>query len=300
VHSPLRERKAFTRPPFYAAFLWPLGRLPYPAAHAVWQLLNLAALAGFVVLWAPGTYPVTLCCWFFPTWISFACGQDTPFVLLAVASAVLLLRKNRPFLAGVVFALCAIKFHLFLLLPLLILAKRLWRFSGGLLAGGTVLAGISVAVAGWDWPARQFELLKLNEAGESSQAFMPNLNGLFHSFPAGHAFLAVTTLAVVCGAWYVVRRSSIEHAISAMLIAGLLIGMHAFLYDCTLLLPYFLLLSVRDGFGRAFPLWAAISFSTIALTNPSISWIGQLALLLLFGLIVYQTYRRGQLRESQA
>ena len=38
----------FTRPPYYAVMLWPLGRLPYFPAYVIWQVLNVAALAGFI------------------------------------------------------------------------------------------------------------------------------------------------------------------------------------------------------------------------------------------------------------
>ena len=38
----------FTLPPYYAVMLWPLGRLPYFPAYVIWQVLNVAALAGFI------------------------------------------------------------------------------------------------------------------------------------------------------------------------------------------------------------------------------------------------------------
>ncbi len=42
--------RPFVRLPFYAALLWPLGRLPYFTAHLVWQcLMLLAGMHGYAV-----------------------------------------------------------------------------------------------------------------------------------------------------------------------------------------------------------------------------------------------------------
>jgi hypothetical protein len=45
------ESLQFTRPPYYAVLLWPLGRLPYRLSYAMWQSLSLAAVIAFVCLW---------------------------------------------------------------------------------------------------------------------------------------------------------------------------------------------------------------------------------------------------------
>ena len=142
------EVRAYIRPPFYAALIRPLAALPYRRALLVWQAVNLAALAGFVWLWSPSALSAVMCCWFFPIWINFAVGQDMPLILLALAVGASLLRRNAVLAAGLVLSLCAAKLQLFVLLPLLIPAHRLWRLGLGLAAGGAILLAVSRAAAG--------------------------------------------------------------------------------------------------------------------------------------------------------
>jgi hypothetical protein len=78
----------FFRLPWAAAALWPLGRLPYTAAYAVFQALSLAALAGFLALWPkPRMMVVLACAWSVPLSFALAQAQDVTFLLLWLALA---------------------------------------------------------------------------------------------------------------------------------------------------------------------------------------------------------------------
>ncbi|MFB3778301.1 MAG: glycosyltransferase family 87 protein [Bryobacteraceae bacterium] len=274
---------AFTRLPHQAALLWPLGLLPYEIAQYAWQALNLLALLGFVWLWAERAVFLPLCCFYFPVWISFYSSQDVPLVLLGVGMAAFLLRRNRHFAGGLVLALCAIKFHLFLLLPLLVAGKRLWRFGGGFLAGALTEVAISFwAGGGWDWPLRYAALLRMNEAAEGSVGRMINLNGLLHGIPHSGVWLALASAAVAWGTWRVIRRSPMEVAVGAMLCGGVLVGMHAYMVDACFLLPLFI--SLADGLGleKVFLLSGAAGLAAAAAGGASTAFIAQLALAALF------------------
>ncbi len=286
-----QEVRAYIRPPFYAVLLWPLAQLPYRAAHAVWQLLNVAALGVFVVLWWPRPLAALVCCWFLPIWISFTVGQDMPLVLVWVSAALWLLRRKRDLAAGLVLALCAAKFHLFLLAPLLIVAKRLWRFGIGLLAGGASLAAVSFAVAGWNWPAQYLQLLEANEKFQASRAYMPNLLGLFHRMPHAAVWVGLLTVVVAAATWYAVQRTETDFALACTLAGSLLISPHAFYYDCAALLPLFLILAERASPGR--------SLAFAMLTGLSIPLIGQAAILTPLPWMAYEAYRRAR-RASKA
>jgi hypothetical protein len=285
-YSDPKVLKAFTRPPFYAVLLWPLGRLPYQQANVDWQALNLIALAGFILLWSPHAFTVILCCWFFPVWVSLARGQDTSLLLFIVSLAVFLLRRKKPFAAGLVFTLCAVKAHLFLLLPLLLVVKRMWRCAAGLLTGGVIAAGVSFVSAGWDWPVRYCELLRLNELAENSVDKMPNLNGLFHGVPYAGLWLVLGTLAVGIATWYAMRESTIQNSMAVVLCGGLLIGIHGYLYDCAFLLPWLLEQAQRSNFGRSVALSAATSVGTLLVASPKIAFLGQLTVVGIFLLAV--------------
>jgi hypothetical protein len=293
------EIKAFIRPPFYAVLLSPMGRLPFRTAELIWQSLLLAAAAAFITIWAPHPRSVLLCCWFVPLWVSLIIGQDMPLLLLCVALSALLLRRDRPFSAGVAMALCAAKFHLLLLLPVLIITKRLWRFAGGFAAGAGALAALSFAVQGWDWPKRYLDVLKVNESDLISRVYMANFAGLLGRLAHSEIWLTLSALVVIWGSWRVARRATIEFSLATALCGGLLVGFHGYIYDCAILLP--LLLCLVDGVHPARRLTLTLLFgvSTITLSNPHTSVFGQLAVLLVFCLAVVEGTRRTQGRRLE-
>ena len=224
----------FIKPPFYAVLMWPLAQLPFDAALWTWRILCLSALGVFLWLW-PGDWCAHLagCAWFLPVATSFNTGQDVAFVLAAATVACLLLRKGRMFAAGVVLGLCAIKFHLLLLLPLLILHRRWWRAGLGILATGAVFAAISFAAYGWGWPTLYRRALsdpRLNPYPWN----MVNLAGLFR-YHYGGAIPCALVVALLC--WYLIAAGKLELAVAAVLAGGTLIAPHNTISDGVLFLP---------------------------------------------------------------
>jgi hypothetical protein len=208
-----------------------------------------------------------------------------PFFLALMAASVLLLVRGRPFAAGLVMALCGIKFHLFLLLPLVIFRRKLWRFAGGLAAGGAALLAASFAAGGWRWPIEYYQLLQLNERNQNSLSYMANLNGLFHRVPYSTLWIALVSSGVLVAAWYVIPRVSLPAAMGLALCGGLLISPHTFIYDLGFLLPMVTLER------RAVALTVLVSAAALAITVPAIAFLGQLALLALFATVVYGACR---------
>ena len=255
----------YIRLPYWAVVLWPLGRMSYPAAYAVFQAVSLAALAGFVLLW-PGNRGAALvaCCWSVPVSAAFASGQDVFFLLLWITLAVRW-QERRPWAAGMVLALCAAKFHLFLPLPLLLAAQRRWRMAAGLAAGGAVLAALSFAAAGADWPVRLLATLA-SPAIEPGETVMPTLRGLFAGVPGRTAWEPILAAACLVFLWMAARRADFATGFAATLTAGLLIGRHAYPADCTLLIPAALLVMARApaprlrwfAIGLLVPVWYLI------------------------------------------
>jgi len=224
----------FIKPPFYAVLMWPLAQLPFPAALLLWRILGVAALGMFVWLW-PGDKFARLagCAWFLPVATSINTGQDVAFVLAAVAGAARLLRRQQMFAAGLIFGLCAIKFHLLLLLPLLILHRRWWRAGLGVLTTGAVFAAISFAAYGWGWPALYRRALadpRLNPYPWN----MVNLTGLFR-YHYGWVIPGALLVALLC--WYLIAAGKLELALAAILAGGTLIAPHNTISDGVLFLP---------------------------------------------------------------
>ncbi|RPI07844.1 MAG: DUF2029 domain-containing protein, partial [Acidobacteriales bacterium] len=208
--------------------------------YVLFEILMLAAAAAFVRLWPATGWRTTLAatCWSLPVFDAFAIAQDVAALLAVIAGTLILLNRRRDFAAGLLFSLCAIKFHLFLLMPVWILARRMGRFACGLVVGGAALGVLSLAAAG-PGGFRAFVHTAFSSAVNPGLAVMPNLNGLFHG--NGRLELAAA-MAVAALVFLVARRSSQSWALAATLSGGLLTSHHAYVADCALLLPALLVM----------------------------------------------------------
>lgn len=233
-----RELGFFSRLPFVAAFFWPLAQLPFRTACAIWQTLSLGALIAFVALWRPPSPRTTVlaAALFVPPLVAVMNGQDVNFLLLWIALAAWQLRRKRDFTAGTILSLCLAKFHLFLLLPVLIAGRRMWRFGAGFVAGSAALLGLCFVIQGWDWPLRYLAEMRTNAVNPGA-ASMPTLHALLAYFHAPLWTELVVAGAITACVWIVARRAGPMYGLATVLAAGPLLAMHAYLSDCALLLP---------------------------------------------------------------
>jgi hypothetical protein len=254
----------YQRFPYYAAVEAPLRWLPYRQAYWVWQAVSLAAVLGFLAIYPgqPRWFKAMACCWSLPLANCFVMGQDVTLVLAVLAASLALLFRGRHFAAGCLIALCSIKFHLFVTLPLLVLTRRLWRFGAGSIAGGAVLLAASFAVQGWRWPADYVRMLRL-PTSTPSYGLMPNLNGLLSGHPHSPGLMALAAGVVLASAALVMWRGKLTVAIAAALLSGLLLSYHAFIADAVLLIPAGFLL-MRDKSSLAHRAMGALLLSPLA------------------------------------
>ena len=230
----------FIRPPFYAALLSPLSALPYRLAYAVFSLIGLASAVWFVVRFS-GECPSLpfFAAMSIPVVDALCDGQDTPLLLLFLGTAMLLARRKRDFLAGVVLSLCAIKFHLFVMLPVALLLQRRWRMLAGGGIGIALLTALGAIVSGpgalLDW----IRLLRDPSIGFAA-AVMPNLHGLVAAVHADPR-LEIVLAAAVLGAflWTVSRAESFDVLLAVSIVCGLLVNFHSGISDDVLLLVVF-------------------------------------------------------------
>jgi hypothetical protein len=239
----------YSRPPFYAAMLRPLGMLPYRVAYWTFESLSFAAFAVFLILFVPQCKELilfsSLC---FPLLSDFLNGQDVTLVLLLAAGSILAIRREHDFLAGLLLSLCAIKGHLFVLVPLVLLIHRRWMVLAGGAAGGVVLTAMSFFTDGKDWPQRYLALLA-NPELHPNPASMPNLRGLIFGLtgadhPAIYWLLTITVVAAVV--WIAWGTRDFEMAFAMSLIGGVLVGFHAYVQDAVLLLLPFAIVIARS------------------------------------------------------
>jgi hypothetical protein len=159
------------------------------------------------------------------------------------------MRRGRDFTAGLLLSLCATKVHLFALVPLVLLIHRRWRVLGGGALGGGVLVAVSFLSDGWDWPSRYLALLS-NPVLHPGPDHMPTLRGLIFAATGGESKILLLLLSslVVLVLLSIAWESSMEVGLAFALVGGLLIGYHAYLPDCMILLMTFVLVLEHSRF----------------------------------------------------
>jgi Glycosyltransferase family 87 len=232
------ENLVFIKPPFYALLMWPFAQLPFVPAFYLFRVLVLVGVAVFLWMWPGDRWAAAAACaWSVPLAATFTVGQDVVFVLVAVLGAYRMLRSGRQFAAGALLGLCAIKFHLFLLLPVLLLRWRLWKTVAGGAAVGVVWFAMCFAAAGPRWIAAYRAALSGTRINPYTFN-MVNLRGLF-GYDSPWIWPAAAGVAIVCG--YLIWRGSLEVGLSVVLAGGVLITPHTTVCDATLFLPCLLL-----------------------------------------------------------
>jgi hypothetical protein len=248
----------FGRLPVYALLFKPLTCLPRAAARILWFVINAAALAGSLFLWPfrQPRYAFAAVCWSFPAAILLGHGQDTALFLLFATAGTRLLWSGQFFWAGLVYAMCANKFHLTAGLVALVLAARAWRTIWGGICGLGVLLAVSFAAEGPQWPLRLLEL-SYSPLFTPAPYKNPNLSGLAYWLPLSTGVEGVLAVAVLAATYRICRRETPEAGAAAALIAGLLTGHHAYVYDCILLIPA-LIVTLESAAPAPLRLWALL------------------------------------------
>jgi hypothetical protein len=234
------ESVVYTRPPFYAALLKPLALLPYRAAYAVFTLASMACLLLYVIRFSKEAEALPfLASMSIPVLNAICAGQDTPFLLAILGGSILLTRRDRGFLAGLLLSLAAIKFHLFLFVPVLLIMKKRWDILGGAAAGLAALTGFGCLVAGIDSIPQYVNVLR-NPWINPSATITPNLHGLVAVLHGGTTMeFLLPALVLAAFVWLSLRSDNYEYLLAASLVCGLLASFHSGLSDDIILFPAF-------------------------------------------------------------
>lgn len=237
------ESVVYTRAPFYAVLLKPLSWLPYRLAWALFCLSCVGCALWFVIRFQADCAALPLYAAFFiPIAAFIPQGQDTPLLLVFTGVSILQARKGREFVAGLILSLCAIKFHLFLLIPVMLLVKRKWNILAGGVAGTLALFLLGLALAGPGSTAAYVQTLRDPWINFSTD-MMPNLHGLASTFGASSPVeTSLVVLVVAAFLWLCFRMENYELLFGISLVCGLLVSYHSGLGDQILLLPVFVLL----------------------------------------------------------
>lgn len=241
IAAGLRQVVPFVRPAVYAVLLSPLALLPYRAAFVVWLAFQSLLLAACLV-WAWRRWGADAFLWgilSLPAALGIAHGQDGPVMLAAACAGYELLRRGRPRAGGMAWSFGLVKFHLWLLLPVALAAKKEWKVLSGYAAGGAALAAATLLLGGAEGAANYVRLLtndKLERLSPTPEN-MWNLQGIAENLSLSGAPLFVPAAAfVLLLAGLALRGAPLWRTFAAGLTAGLLVVPHVYGYDATLLL----------------------------------------------------------------
>lgn len=223
------------RLPWQALLMAPLGWLPYLWAYWIWIALDLVCFAALTCLWLLPRNCVLWGATFLPVAICVIMGQDTILIALCLAGVFRLADKRRDLAAGLLLALCSAKPHLFVLVPLALIAHRRWRMVRGAALGTLGLLAVGTAAAGWDWPVRLWAILKTLSRDSDLGHDVARRPSLFqfgmNEWTIGLAFV----LAVGFG-YLIWRTRSLEAGVGTAVLGSLLIAPHTAIYDLPILL----------------------------------------------------------------
>jgi hypothetical protein len=152
----IAELARYISPPPVAWLAVPLTLLPFQVAYFVWSALLLGALGWTWYLAAPGTGRLRLvhlaaAVGWLPVIYGLQLGQPGLFVALGVAGCYALLRRDRPFWAGIALGALVLKPQLAFLVPAALLVSGRYRaFWGSVVAIGAlaILAAVVVGPEG--------------------------------------------------------------------------------------------------------------------------------------------------------
>jgi hypothetical protein len=279
----------FIRPDYYAVMLRPLAWIPFRSAYLVFTLVNAVAMALALYLVRGRKDVLTVGLVSIPVITSFLNGQDVPVVLAALLAAVALDRQGRGFLGGLVLAFCAIKPHLFVFIPIALIAGRRWRMIAGATTGIAAFFVMAGFMQGWNWVVPFVEMLRIPNI-HGIPFPLPNLRGLATAVPAFSSAIEATGAGLVF-VWLIytafrstsqakdgLNSSQFEHLVAMSMVASLLVSHHLGPHDCMLLLAVAALASVESrSYMVAVLLATPVSYFIALLASP-ISALPALAL----------------------
>ena len=290
----IAELARYISPPPVAWLAVPLTLLPFQAAYLVWSALLLGALGWTWYLTAPGTgrlrlvYLAAAVGWL-PVIYGLQLGQPGLFVALGVAGCYALLRRGRPFWAGLALGALVLKPQLAFLVPTALLVGGRYRaFWGSVVAIG-VLALIAAVVVGPSGIATYQERLTFAAGVPVNREL--TIAGLIGNVPVARVIqvlLAIWSLVLV----YRLRGRGHEWIFIPVLVGGLVASPYLHLDDLVMLgLAGWLYLrtSPRPGWSWIAVIALVIAAEGIPYWGPWPVISGDLLALLLLSLMPRQT-----------
>lgn len=277
----------WTYPPTFLLVMLPAALLPFAVSYLAYVFAWIAFALRVSARIAPRIRDWS---WWLPVaafpacWAAASAGQNS-FLTFGLMGLGLMGVDRRPWLAGIVFGLLAIKPQLGLLIPVALLFGRNWRAF----ASAALTVGVFCALAGWVLGFGTFA--RFAEALPAFSRFVVEYSdrwprGILTAFGAARHFgvavptaylvhAAVAALAVSVVAWLWSARARFELRASALVLATLLASTYLMPYDLLLLgLPILWLVrdSARNGWLRGDAAVMAIAWFSPVVAYTPVGW----------------------------
>lgn len=226
-------------PPTFFLLVLPLSLLPYALSFIAFVGTTLGAYIAMLSRALPRREALPWLFAFPGTMLNLFHGQNA-FLTAALMGAGLLCLQRRPWTAGVLLGLVAIKPHLGLLIPVALAAGGHWRAFAGAALSSLALLGLSSAVLGVDTLAafldRVPHVSQWVANNQLPQVKMPTMfvAALMLGAPIGLAYALHLTLALgaVMALWWL-WRAPVPHSLqyAGLCCASLLASPYLFDYD---------------------------------------------------------------------
>lgn len=248
----------WTYPPTFLLVVLPAALLPFTVSYLFYFV---AGVAFALHVCARILMPMRRGSWWLPvaafpaSWVVAHAGQNS-FITFGLLGLGLIHLNKRPWLAGVLFGLLAIKPQLGVLIPVALVFGRSWRaFASAALTVG-MFCGLAGLVLGFDTFAGFAQALPAfnHFVVQQSDHWPHGISTVFGAarhfgmaLPAAYGLHAVVAVLATCVvAWLWAARASFELRAAALVLATLLAPTYLMPYDLLLLgLP--ILWLVRDG-----------------------------------------------------
>jgi Glycosyltransferase family 87 len=298
------EHYLYLYPPFVAAFFTPIVAAPFPVSFLVWACFSTILYLTAIVLLAPSHDR------FMPVWLALASplflwytivyGQLSAIACAAVAGAVFFERRGHNLLSGLALGLCAYKPTLLIwIVPMLLLSGR-FRALLGMACTGSVLAAVSIAVAGWraslDWLHLLFRWGNrvTIAGGKYPRVKFVDLNACINLFGSQAKWIALPLAGIVAAACIIIAvqawKGSIESRWAATLTLAVLVNVYTPMYDAVILVLAMLVLWRQEN-ARACAMFM-VALHLAAWWSEDLSKYGwPLVTMVAFGFMIYQGWR---------
>ena len=252
----------FISPPHTALFFAPFSALPFRTALVVFTTLSIAAFAlalGKARELAPDDRTFAAFALAFAASEPFAetiiIGQTSGFMLLVWVFGIMLALGKRDVAAGMILGLGALKPQLFLLVPVVLVARGRWRMLGAFFATGAALVAIGVLACGVPAYVAWIDLLRspaYADVREANMFHMCSIEALLHGLPFAGVVQALVALVAAVMLFFFARRTDDERrAWAAAILVTMFATPHLIIYDAVLFIVPAIVLAPDAAKNRA-------------------------------------------------